>query len=69
MGFFALGYNKIFNIFPSDSLIKRLVILGIIINLLVLLATFILSFGKVINKFILNHGINIVAKFRLIKDV
>lgn len=69
MGFFALGYNKIFKIFPSDSLIKRLVILGILINLLVLLATFILSFGKVINKFILNHGINIVAKFKLIKDV
>ena len=69
MGFFALGYNRLFNIFPNDSLIKRLVILGIIINLLVLLVTFILSFGKVINKFILNQGIKIVAKFRLIKDV
>ncbi|MBR3162225.1 MAG: flippase-like domain-containing protein [Bacilli bacterium] len=69
MGFFALIYNKIFGIFPDNSLIKRLVILGVLINLLVLVVTFILSFGKIINKFILNQGINIIAKLRIIKDV
>lgn len=69
MGFFALIYNKIFGLFPSNSLIKKLVILGVLINLLVLLATFILSFGKVINKFILNQGISLAGKLRLIKDV
>ena len=69
MGFFALIYNKIFGIFPANSLIKKLVILGVLINLLVLVVTFILSFGKKLNKFILNQGINILAKLKIIKNV
>ena len=69
MGFFALIYNRIFGIFPNNSLIKKLVILGVLINLLVLVFTFVLSFGKVINKFILNQGINIMGKLRIVKDV
>ena len=69
MGFFALIYNRIFGIFPANSLIKKLVILGILINLFVLVITFVLSFGKVINKFILNQGINIMSKLKIIKDV
>ena len=69
MGFFALIYNKLFGLFPDNSLIKKLVILGVLINLLVLIVTFILSFGKIINKFILNQGISILGKLRIIKDV
>lgn len=69
MGFFALIYNRIFGLFPSNSLIKKLVILGVLINLLVLIVTFILSFGKIINKFILNQGLNLVGKLKLIKDI
>ena len=69
VGVMALMYNKIFMIFPNNSLIKKLVILGIFINLLVLVVTFVLSFGKVINKFILNQGINILGKLNIVKDV
>ena len=69
MGFFALIYNRIFGIFPDNSLIKKLVILGVLINLFVLVITFVLSFGKVINKFILNQGINILGKLKIIKNV
>ena len=69
VGVMALMYNKIFMIFPNNSLIKKLVILGIFINLLVLVVTFVLSFGKVINKFILNQGINLLGKLNIVKDV
>ena len=68
MGMFALTYNYIFKIFPQNSLIKKLVILGFIINFLVLLVTYILSFGKRINKFILNKGIKLLAKTKLIHE-
>ncbi len=68
MGFFALIYNRLFGLFPNNTLIKKLVILGVLINLLVLVVSFVLSFGKVINKFILNQGINIMGKINIIKD-
>lgn len=65
----AVSYNYFFQIFPDNGLIKRLVILGFLINLLVLVVTFILSFGKKINKFICNQGLNLAKKFKLIKNV
>ena len=67
-GIFALIYNLFFNLFPSNHLIKHLVILGFIINTIVLIVTYILSFGKKINKFILEKGIHLACYFRLIKN-
>lgn len=67
-GIFALVCNQIYGMFPSNHLIKRLVILGFLINLLVLIITFILSFGKKINKFILTKGVHFLVKINLIKD-
>ena len=67
-GILALIYNVFFDLFPSNHLIKKLVILGFAINTIVLLVTYILSFGKRINKFILEKGIHMAAKFRIIKD-
>lgn len=69
VGILALLYNYYFQIFPSNSLIKKLVILGFVINLLVLVVTYILSFGKKLNKFICNQGLNILNKLRVIKNV
>ena len=66
-GLIALIYNHIFNVFPNDSLIKYLVVLGFIINTLVLVVTFILSFGKKTNKFIIEKGIHFLAKIKIIK--
>lgn len=68
VGLFALLYNSIFLIFPNDHLIKKLVILGFLVNLLVLVVTFILSFGKKINQVICKGGIHLLAKARIIKD-
>lgn len=67
-GVFALVYNLFFNLFPSNHLIKHLVILGFIINFVVLVVTYILSFGKSINKFVLEKGIHLASYFRLIKN-
>lgn len=68
IGVFALVCNNIIDLFPNNSLIKKLVILGFIINSLVLILTFILSFGKKINKWLCNFSIHFLSKFHLIKD-
>ena len=68
VGIFALIYNSIFNLFPNDNLIKRLVVVGFIINLLVLIASFILSFGKKIQNFISQKVIKLLSKIKIIKD-
>ena len=67
-GLCAMLYNLNFHLFPKDTFIKQLVILGFIINFIVLLVTYILSFGKKINKFILEKGIKYLAKFKIIKN-
>ena len=67
-GVIAIIYNECYNIFPKNNLIKKLVILGFIINLLVLIVTYIISFGKRINQFILEKGIHIASNLKIIKD-
>lgn len=67
-GVIAFVYNQIFHLFPQDHLINRLVVLGFIINALILVASYILSFGKRINKFILEKGIHFLGKIRIIKN-
>lgn len=69
MGLIAVLYNNYFQIFADNSLIKKLVIIGFLIDVLVLLVTFIFSFCKRINQFICNTGINILGKLRIVKDV
>lgn len=68
VGIFALIYNNIFNIIPSDNFIKKLVVLGFTINLLVLIASFTLSFGKRIQNFITEKGIHLLSKINIIKN-
>lgn len=68
VGIFALIYNNIYNLFPNDHFIKRLVVLGFIINFLVLVISFLLSFGKKLQNFVSQKGIHLLAKLNLIKD-
>ena len=67
-GIIALIYNRFLHIFPHNHLINHLVIVGFIINLLVLVVTYILSFGKKVNQFILEKGIRFLAKIKILKD-
>ena len=64
----ALIYNSFYELFPSDSLIKKLVVLGFMVNLLVLVVSFILSFGKKVNRLICIKGIGLLSKLGIIKD-
>lgn len=68
VGIFALIYNGVFGVFSNSHLMKRLVMLGFSINFLVLVVTFVLSFGKRVNQFVCQKGIHLLSKFRLIKD-
>jgi len=69
IGTIAVLYNVHFQLFTDDSLIKKLVILGFTINLLVLLITCLFSFCKRINQFICNTGLNFIGKIKIIKNV
>ena len=39
VGIFALSYNAIYGLFPNDNLIKKLVVIGFMVNFLVLLVS------------------------------
>lgn len=71
VGILSLIYNACFQLFPSDNLIKHLVVAGFMINLIVLLVSFILSFSKhaqnLLNKLI-NKLTQILAKFKILKN-
>ena len=68
IGFFALIYNYYHNLFPSNHLIKKLVLLGFTINLLVLVASFLLSFGKKLQKWISQKGIHFLSSIHVIHN-
>ena len=68
IGILALVYNAWFDLFPKDHLIKRLVVLGFTINILVLVITFVLSFGRKFSKTIFDKLISIGVNMKIIHD-
>ena len=68
LGLIALISNSIFHIFPKNGLLARLIVLGFIINTIVIIVLFIISFAKKINKKIINITIRVLSKLKLIKD-
>lgn len=68
IGILALGYNAYFDLFPKDHLIKRLVVLGFTINILVLVMTFVLSFGRKFSKAICDKLISIGVNMKIVHD-
>lgn len=67
-GLFAILSNRIFGLFPQNNLIGRLVFLGFLVNFIVWIGSFVISFGKKISHFILNRLIGFASKIKLIKD-
>lgn len=65
---FAVIYNQIFGLFPKDSLMKKLVILGFIINILILIIGIFVSFSTKLVKFVVRRVIRFLSKIGLIKD-
>lgn len=68
LGTIAIIANYCLNIFPDDQLLKKLVILGYVINLAVIVILFIVAFNRKGNKILLNLAINAGAKLRIIKN-
>ena len=68
LGGLAITSNYIFHIFPSDSLLKRLVTIGFIINTAVVIVLFLVAFSKKWNKKIIDGSISFLAKLKIIKN-
>ena len=68
LGGCAVISNYIMHIFPSDSLLKKLVTIGFIINTLVIIVLFIVAFSKKWNKKLIDGSISLLSKLKIIKD-
>jgi len=67
-GVLAVGYNTIYEIFPKIPFLRNLILLGFIINVLVGIALFIITFSRKLTRKITNTIIYILSKLHIIKD-
>lgn len=67
LGIVAIVSNHIWHLFPNDSILRKLVVLGFIINLFVIVLLFILTFTKKLNRKLIHFGILILTKLKIIK--
>lgn len=68
MGTFSIVINYFFDILPKDSILKRVVLIGYIINILVLLLLLFLSRAKKANTHFFNKIFDFIFGFRFIKN-
>ena len=68
LGGCAITANYIMHIFPSDSLLKKLVTIGFIINTVVVIVLFVVAFSKKWNKKIIDGTVTLLHKLKIIKD-
>ena len=68
LGILAVSYNYFFHIFPNIVVLKKFVLLGFFVNIVVAISIFIISISKKITFLCMNLIINILAKIKLIKN-
>ena len=68
LGLIALFSNKIFHIFNKVQLLQQLITLGFLINTLVIVIMFVVAFSKKMNKKLIDIGIKVLTKLRIVKD-
>lgn len=68
LGLIAVISNKYLNLFETVGPIKKLILLGFIINVIVMVILFSLAFLKKINHLVLTLGIKILSKIKIIKN-
>lgn len=68
LGLIALISNLIFDIFGKNQLLSKLIAIGFAMNTLIIVFLFIISFCRKINKKLINIGITILTKLRIVKD-
>lgn len=67
-GIFAVTYNYIFKLFPETMFLKKLVLLGFIINALVAFGLILVLISKKFTKFVSKVLVKVLAKVRIIKN-
>lgn len=68
LGLIAVLSNKYLNLFDDLGVIKKLILLGFIINVLVIIGLFSLAFMKKFNKFIVKTIVKVLSKLKIIKS-
>ena len=68
LGLIALFSNMFMHIFKQNDLLSHLIAIGFFMNTLVIAVLFIVSFGKKLNKLLINIGITILTKLHIVKD-
>lgn len=67
-GILAVLYNYFFHIYPNETLLKELVLLGFIINTLVAIGIILISISPRFTKFCTRKIISILSKIKIIKN-
>lgn len=67
-GILAVTYNAIFHLFPNTEFLRRLVLLGFLMNICVGVGLLVIIISKTITKKIVKFFINILFKIRIIKN-
>ena len=68
VGVICLGLNFIFNICTVNSVLFNLILFGFLLNIAVGLISIFISFSKRFSKFVVNFGLKVGIKLKLIKD-
>lgn len=68
LGTIAIICNYFLNLFPANRLLEKLVTLGFIVNFLVIVVLFLLSFTKKISGFLLSFIVKFLNKFKIFKN-
>ncbi len=67
-GIVALGINALTGMFSSLPVLRSLIVLGFGINTAVLVGLFVISFTKKLNHWVMEKGIQMLAKMHLVKN-
>lgn len=68
LGLISIFANSYFHIFPSNSLLRKFVTLGFLVNFVVTVVSFLLAFMEKSNNFLAKIIIGILAKLKIVKD-
>ena len=68
-GLIAIVLNQIFDFFPADNILKKLVLIGFLVNLVVILILCFISFGKKSNKYLILKFVKFLHKIKIIRNI
>lgn len=68
LGIITIIYNSVFHILEKAYVLKNLVVIGFSVNVLVILALFVIAFGKKINTIVVQKVLKILEKIKIVKD-